>query len=164
MTDPQRRFLRIENADGTHEGLNALGIAPDDIDIVIDTHLHDDHCTGNFRLDATGERAPAFPKAEYIVQRREYADATNLNERTRATYRLENYVPLYESGQLRLLDGDCEIAPGVSAVLTPGHTPGHMSIRVESAGESAASSVTWHRWLCISSVLPGCPRMMLSPW
>ena len=138
LTNSQRRFLRIENADGTHEGLNALGIAPDDIGIVVDTHLHDDHCTGNFRLDAAGERAPAFPNAQYIVQRREYEDATNLNERTRATYRPDNYVPLYDSGQLSLLDGDSEIAPGVSAVLTPGHTPGHMSIRIESAGASAA--------------------------
>ncbi len=138
LRDSQRRFLHIENADGTRRGLAALGIAADEIDIVIDTHLHDDHCTGNFRLAADGTRAPAFPKAEYIVQRREYEDATNLNERTRATYRPENYVPLYESGQLRLLDGDSEIAPGVSALATPGHTPGHLSVRIESAGESAA--------------------------
>ncbi|MDE2638923.1 MAG: MBL fold metallo-hydrolase [Chloroflexota bacterium] len=138
LTDSQRRFLHIENADGTHKGLNALGIAADAIDIVIDTHLHDDHCTGNFRLADDGSRAPAFPKAEYIVQRREYEDAINLNERTRATYRPDNYVPLYESGQLRLLDGDSEIAPGVSALVTPGHTPGHMSVRIESASESAA--------------------------
>jgi glyoxylase-like metal-dependent hydrolase (beta-lactamase superfamily II) len=138
LTDSQRRFLRIENADGTQRGLAALGVAASDIDIVIDTHLHDDHCSGNFRLDAAGQRAPAFSKAEYIVQRREYADAIAPNERTRATYSLDNYVPLYESGQLRLLDGDAEVAPGVSVVLTPGHTPGHMSVRIESAGESAA--------------------------
>ncbi len=138
LSDSQRRFLHIEASDGTHRGLTSLGLSATDIDIVIDTHLHDDHCTGNFRLDADGSRAPAFPKAEYLVQRREYEDAVNLNERTRATYRLDNYVPLYESGQLRLLAGDDEIVPGVSAMVTPGHTPGHMSLRIESGGKHAA--------------------------
>ncbi len=138
LSDSQRRFLHIAEYDGTHRGLAAIGLSAGDIDIVIDTHLHDDHCTGNFRLDADGSRAPAFPNAEYLAQRREYEDATNLNERTRGTYRPDNYVPLHESGQLRLLDGDAEIAPGVSAIVTPGHTPGHMSVRIESGGEQAA--------------------------
>jgi glyoxylase-like metal-dependent hydrolase (beta-lactamase superfamily II) len=134
----QRRFLHINEYDGTHKGLAALGIAPGAIDIVIDTHLHDDHCTGNFRLDADGGRAPAFPNAEYLAQRREYEDATNLNERTRGTYKPDNYVSLYEAGQLTLLEGDSEIVSGVTALVTPGHTPGHMSVRIESGGEHAA--------------------------
>ena len=138
LNDSQRRFLHISDSDGTQRGLNALGISANDIDIVIDTHLHDDHCTGNFRRAADGSRAPAFPSAEYLVQRRELEDATNLNERTRATYRPENYVLLHESGQMRLLDGDSEIAPGITAIVTPGHTPGHMSVRIESDGEHAA--------------------------
>ena len=138
LSDSQRKRSGITDFDGTQRGLQSLGIAPADIDIVVDTHLHDDHCTGNFRLNADGSRAPAFPNAEYVVQRREYDDATRLNERTRATYMPDNYVPLYESGQLRLLDGDCEVATGVSLVMTPGHTPAHMSVRVESRGEGAA--------------------------
>jgi len=138
LSDRQRRFLHINEFDGAHKGLAALGIAPADIDIVINTHLHDDHCTGNFRLDADGRRAPAFPNAEYLVQRREYEDATHLNERTRATYRPDNYVPLLETGQLRLLDGDSEIVAGLRALVTPGHTPGHMSVRIESRGQQAA--------------------------
>lgn len=138
FSDSQRRFLHIRESDGTQSGLAALGLSAADIDIVVNTHLHDDHCTGNFRHNPEGRRAPAYPNAEYLVQRREYEDATQLNERTRGTYRPENYVPLYESGQLRLLDGASEIAPGVLALLTPGHTPGHMSVRLESGGEHAA--------------------------
>ncbi|MCY4062359.1 MAG: MBL fold metallo-hydrolase [Chloroflexi bacterium] len=138
LSDSQRRFLHIDEFDGTHRGLKALSLAAADIDIVINTHLHDDHCTGNFRLDSDGSRAPAFPNAEYLVQRREYDDATHLNERTRATYRSENYVPLHQSGQLRLLNGDTEMAPGVTAIVTPGHTPGHMSVRIESRDQRAA--------------------------
>ncbi|MCY3916388.1 MAG: MBL fold metallo-hydrolase [Chloroflexi bacterium] len=138
LSDSQRRFLYIDEFDGTHRGLAALSLAAADIDIVIDTHLHDDHCTGNFRIRDDGSRAPAFPNAEYLVQRREYDDAIHLNERTRGAYRPENYVPLHESGQLRLLNGDAEIAPGVTAIVTPGHTPGHMSVRIESGDQRAA--------------------------
>ena len=138
LSESQRRFLHITEHDGTHRGLSALGIAPGEIDIVIDTHLHDDHCTGNFRVNADGQRLPAFPNAEYLAQRREYEEAVNLNERTRGTYFLDNYVPLHQSGQLRLLNGGSEIVPGVTAHVTPGHTPGHMSVRIESRGEHAA--------------------------
>lgn len=137
-SETRRKHNHVADEDGTQRGLAALGIAPADIDIVVDTHLHDDHCSGNFRLNPDGTRTPAFPKAEYLVQRREFEDAIAPNERTRATYSPANYVPLYESGQLRLLDGDSEIAPGITALVTPGHTPGHMSVRIESRGEYAA--------------------------
>ena len=138
LSETQRKRRNITDFDGTRKGLAALGIAPGDIDIVVDTHLHDDHCTGNFRLNANGDRQPAFPNAAYLVQRREYGEACAPNERTRATYLPLNYTPLYESGQLRLLDGDTEIAPGVTAHVTPGHTPAHMSLRIESRGHHAA--------------------------
>jgi glyoxylase-like metal-dependent hydrolase (beta-lactamase superfamily II) len=59
----------------------------------------------------------------------------NPNERTRATYMPMNYQPLVESGQMRLLDGDEEIVTGVRAVVTPGHTPGHMSVIVEHGNQ-----------------------------
>lgn len=134
----QRKHSHMADEDGTQRGLVALGISPADINIVIDTHLHDDHCTGNFRRGVDGTRKPAFPNAEYLVQRREYADAIAPNERTRGTYSPQNYAPLRESGQMRLLDGDRQIAPGVSAHVTPGHTPGHMSVRIESGGQRAA--------------------------
>jgi len=138
LSDSQRRRGGITDFDGTQRGLRSLGIAPADIDIVFNTHLHGDHCTGNFRLDAEGARRPAFPNAEYLAQRREYEDAIRPNERTRATYLPDNYVSLYESGQLRLLDGDCEVVSGVSVLKTPGHTPGHSSVRIESGGQHAA--------------------------
>ncbi len=138
LSQSQRKRRSITHFDGAQGGLAALGIAPGEIDIVLDTHLHDDHCSGNFRLNADGIREPAFPNAAYLVQRREYQDAIRPNERTRATYLPDNYVPLFESGQLQLLDGDSQIAPGLTAIVTPGHTPAHMSVRIESAGQHAA--------------------------
>ncbi len=119
------------------DGLSRLGVKPGDVDIVIDTHLHGDHCAGNTRF-AGGERlAATFPNAEYVVQRREYDDAMRPNERTRGTYFPVNYQPLHEAGQLTLLDGDTTIVPGVRVVVTPGHTPGHQSVLFESNGEHA---------------------------
>ena len=138
LNETQRNRIHMTQGDGTHAGLAALGIRPEDIDIVIDTHLHNDHCTGNFRLSPDGQKLPAYPHAEYLVQRREYQDATNPNERTRATYLRDNFEPLFQSGQLRLLDGDSDILPGIEAIVTPGHTPAHMSLRIESKGEHAA--------------------------
>jgi glyoxylase-like metal-dependent hydrolase (beta-lactamase superfamily II) len=123
---------------GLIEGLARLGFTPADIDLVIDTHLHADHCAGNTMYGANGELVPTFPNAEYVVQRREYQDAMRPNERTRATYIAANFQPLVESGQMRLLDGDTDLAPGVHGLVTRGHTPGHMSVRFESNGEHAA--------------------------
>jgi glyoxylase-like metal-dependent hydrolase (beta-lactamase superfamily II) len=128
--------LKRENG-GLLEGLARLGVQPNDIDLVINTHLHNDHCGGNTYLNADGNVQATFPRAEYVVQRREYEDATRPNERTRATYLLENYVPLHERGQLRLLDGDADLAPGIRGVVTPGHTPAHMSVIIENGGERA---------------------------
>lgn len=116
------------------EALARHNVRPEDVDLVIDTHLHADHASGNIYYDESGKVQPTFPNAEYVTQRREYEDAIRPNERTRATYHLDNYVPLYESGQLRLLDGDTELLTGIRGVVTPGHTPGHMSVIFEGDG------------------------------
>ena len=140
LGDKVERFLGLERPHGgLLDGLSRLGLSPGDIDLVIDTHLHGDHAGGNtYQAADSSEIKPTFPNAEYVVQQREYDDAMVPNERTRATYILDNYVPLVESGQMRLLNGDEELLPGVRGVVTPGHTPGHMSVVFESNGETAA--------------------------
>jgi len=139
LTPKLRRIWRLQRpAGGLLDGLARLGIRPEDVDLVIDTHLHADHCGGSTRLDESGAVVATFPNAEYVVQRREYEDAMQPNERTRATYFPANYEPLAAAGQLRLLEREEEeLAPGVFAVRTPGHTPGHMSVRLESGGAHA---------------------------
>ncbi len=139
LPDKQIRYMQLERPAGSLlDALARLGLAPEDIHLVIDTHLHADHASGNTRIGVNGVIEPVFPNAEYVVQRREYEDAMHPNERTRATYLPDNYEPLAASGQMRLLDGDCELAPGVFGVVTPGHTPGHMSVRFEGGGQHAA--------------------------
>ncbi len=139
MTDKWKAILRFDRPNGgLIGGLARLGIAPEQVDTVVDTHLHGDHSGGNTRYDERGAVVAAFPNAEYVTQRREYEDARRPNERTRATYIAENFQPLLDSGQMRLLDGDTALAPGVTGIVAPGHTPGHMAVRFESGGQAAA--------------------------
>lgn len=113
------------------------GVRPEDIDIVINTHLHSDHCSGNTTFQ-DGQLVAAFPKAEYWVQRLEFADAMHPNERTRATYLPENFVPLWQAGKLRLLNGDTQVTPDLRLVVAPGHTRGMQVAVLEGDSRPAA--------------------------
>ena len=132
----QREILALQDDNGLIGNLERLGITPDQIDIAINTHLHSDHCGGNTILRG-GEVVPTFPNAEYWIQRLEWADALHPNERTRATYLPENFVPLEREGQLRLLEGDARVTPEVRCLVTRGHTRAHQSVAIESAGRRA---------------------------
>ena len=118
------------------DSLANQGISPHDVDIVLLTHLHSDHSGGSTRI-IDGEPAPTFPRAQYWVQAREWADAHNPNERTRGTYFGFNYDPLEQAGQLHLIDGDAPVTQGVRLVTSPGHTKGMQSVVVESGGQTA---------------------------
>lgn len=121
------------------DGLARVGVSVDDIDLVINTHLHADHCAGNTSFAEDGRTIiPTFPNAEYVVQAREFMDATHPNERTRSTYISANWDVLRQTGQLRLLYGDTALGEGILGMIAPGHTRGHMAIRLESAGQHAA--------------------------
>ncbi|MCS7088456.1 MAG: MBL fold metallo-hydrolase [Thermoflexales bacterium] len=112
------------------DDLARLDLAPEDIDLVILTHLHGDHSGWATRLE-NGRPVPTFPRARYLVQRTEFEDAIHPNERTRNTYFADNFVPLFEHGVLVLLDGEAQVSPQVRVVPTPGHTAGHQSVVIE---------------------------------
>jgi len=116
--------------------LAAYGLRPQDIDIVINTHLHADHCGWNTRL-IDGQLVPTFPRARYYVQRGEWEAATHPNERTRATYLGDNLTPLADSGQMEMVDGERRVTSEVTIVPSPGHTADHASVVVTSGGETA---------------------------
>lgn len=116
--------------------LAKLGVAPEDVDVVINTHLHFDHCGGN-TLRAGGELRPTFPKAQVVVQSREWDDATHPDGLTAAGYDPADFVPVEEAGLLRLVDGASEAVPGVVCRRTGGHTPGHQMVLLHSGGETA---------------------------
>jgi glyoxylase-like metal-dependent hydrolase (beta-lactamase superfamily II) len=117
-------------------GLRVYGVGPEDIDIVVDTHLHFDHCGGN-TVVTKDKVVPAFPNARYLVQRGEYEHALHPTERDRASYFLDNYKPLEDAGVLTLLDGDTRIAPGVECIKVPGHTAHMQCVKLTGGGQTA---------------------------
>ncbi len=133
----QGSILSLEQGPGLVGALQKMGVEADQVDVVINTHLHHDHCGGNTTFNEHGQPVPTFPRAQYWIQRLEWADARYPNERTRATYLEENLVPLQEHGQLRLLYGDTPITEDVRCVVTRGHTRAHQSVVIQSQGRSA---------------------------
>ncbi len=114
------------------------GVSPDEIDIVINTHLHFDHCGWNTYYDKNGKPVPTFPRATYYVQRGEMEHAHEQHERDRVSYMTDNYDPLLASGQMKLLEGDAEIVPGISVKVYPGHTRDLQAVMVRSNGKVAS--------------------------
>ncbi len=125
-----------EGSGGLLEGLAREGIRPEDVDIVVNTHLHFDHAGGN-TVSEGGRPRPAFPRARYFVQKGEWEAASHPNERTRGTYLAENFEPLADSRQVELVEGEVEVAKGVRMAPAPGHTADHCIVEVESGGELA---------------------------
>ncbi len=119
------------------DGLRQVGVMPDDVVMVLNSHLHFDHAGGNTLRAPDGSVQPAFRNARYVVQAREYDWATHTNERTAGSYFPHNFVPLHEAGKFDLIEGEREIVAGIRAVPTPGHTPGHHGLLLESDGERA---------------------------
>jgi glyoxylase-like metal-dependent hydrolase (beta-lactamase superfamily II) len=126
---------RRRNLDVT---LAEAGLSAEDIDIVLASHLHFDHAGGFTVRGPDGRIRPKFPRAQYIVRRGEWEDATHPDERTRATYLRDNFVPLADAGVLQLVDDDQTIMPDVRVRRTGGHTMHHQMVIVESAGRTAA--------------------------
>jgi glyoxylase-like metal-dependent hydrolase (beta-lactamase superfamily II) len=118
--------------------LAEAGVSPEDIDIVLASHLHFDHAGGFTMRDKGGRVRPRFPRAQYVVRRGEWDDATHPHARNRASYLQDNFVPLADAGVLQLVDEDQTIMPGVRVRRTGGHTMHHQMVLIESAGKIAA--------------------------
>jgi glyoxylase-like metal-dependent hydrolase (beta-lactamase superfamily II) len=115
--------------------LAEAGFSPADVTLVINSHLHFDHAGGNTRRGEDGTPVLSFPNARYVARRGEWDWAHHTNERTAASYFAHNYDPVHAAGRLELVDTDCEVLPGISVRRTPGHTPHHQGILVESGAE-----------------------------
>jgi glyoxylase-like metal-dependent hydrolase (beta-lactamase superfamily II) len=113
--------------------LASAGIAPDDIDIVINTHLHFDHCGWNTVRDQAGKIVPTFPRAKYYAPEGEWQYARKPSERDAISYIPDNYDPLVQSGQMTLLKGGEEIVPGISVKTFPGHTANMQAVIVDGS-------------------------------
>jgi glyoxylase-like metal-dependent hydrolase (beta-lactamase superfamily II) len=143
------------------KNLHAAGAAPEDIDIVINSHLHFDHCGWN-TVYKGGRAVATFPKAKYYVQEGEWRHASRQLERDRVSYMTDNYDPLIASGQMTLLNGAAEIVPGISVAVYPGHTRHLQAIFIRSGGQTACYisdliPTTWHldiTWVMAYDLFP----------
>jgi glyoxylase-like metal-dependent hydrolase (beta-lactamase superfamily II) len=126
--EPQERLLK---------SFEEAKVAPEEVDVVINSHLHFDHCGWNTVYDRSGRAVPTFPKATYYAQRGELEHGRKQLERDRISYISDNYDSLVESGQMHLLDGNSQILPGISVVVYPGHTRHMQAVMIESAGKKA---------------------------
>jgi len=122
------------------DNLAAAGVAPEDIDIVINSHLHFDHCGWNTVRDANGKFVATFPRAKYYAPEGEWEYARHPSERDAISYISENYDPLVASGQMTLLKGGEEIVPGISVRTFPGHTA-HMQAVIIRGGSQGHESL-----------------------
>jgi glyoxylase-like metal-dependent hydrolase (beta-lactamase superfamily II) len=133
------KFNEIYSLD-LHPGLvktlkEKMDLEKEDIDCVINTHLHFDHCGGNTFINGSGKIVPTFPHAEYIIQKGEWEAACHPTPRDRPSYLEKFFRPLEEHNQLHLVEGDTQIIEGVEVLLAPGHTAFHQCVKVESEGE-----------------------------
>lgn len=115
-------------------GIRLAGFTPEDVSLVVNTHLHFDHAGGNTFRDEDSSVHITFPNARYVVQAGEYDYARSANERTAASYFPHNYDPIREAGRYDLVEGEQELRPGLRVIPTPGHTPHHQSVLLEAGG------------------------------
>ena len=117
------------------QALRAHDVLPQDIHGVVLTSLRFEHTGGCTKWDRRGELVPTFPKATYYVQAKALEEAMHPNEREAGNYAPDDFIPLYERDQLKTLDGDTQLAPGLQVRLAPGPTAGHQVVLFTNGGE-----------------------------
>ncbi|MEN0057928.1 MAG: MBL fold metallo-hydrolase, partial [Bdellovibrio sp.] len=119
------------------KSLAAQGLSPDDIHHVILTHLHFDHAGGATTTNEAGQLVPAFPRAQYWVQKGNLETAQHPNLRERASYYSANFQPLIEHGVLKVMEGpQQDFIPGISCLISDGHTQGQQIIKVSDGQQT----------------------------
>jgi glyoxylase-like metal-dependent hydrolase (beta-lactamase superfamily II) len=152
LSEKHKKIYGIEKPSNLEGELSKLNLTPEDIDLVILTHLHADHSGGVVKIDELGKKAPRFPNARHIVQIKEWNDAMFPDERTSATYLTENFKLLKEHSLLELVDGEDEVAKGIKVIPTGGHTPGHQAVLIED-GEN--------KILCPGDIIPSASHLKI---
>ncbi|MBI5916750.1 MAG: MBL fold metallo-hydrolase [Bacteroidetes bacterium] len=131
-----RSFFEPTGAVSPLPALAERGISPEEITDVFLTHLHFDHCGGGVRSDENGKLVPTFPNATYWSNEQQWASAMNPNEKEKASFLKENFVPLREAGRVQFIDVQrnmLEWLPGLQVQYVHGHTDAMMMLHIDTA-------------------------------
>jgi glyoxylase-like metal-dependent hydrolase (beta-lactamase superfamily II) len=118
------------------EHMADAGWSRDSVDAVVCTHLHVDHVGWNTML-VEGKWVPTFPKARYLIGKREFEHWSAEGDEEQQTILGDSVKPIFDAGLAELVDLDHRISPEIRLVPSTGHTPGHVCVMIESKGESA---------------------------
>jgi glyoxylase-like metal-dependent hydrolase (beta-lactamase superfamily II) len=135
LGEKQARQYQVWEPAGLLRSLGRLGVRPEEVDLVLTTHLHWDHAGGFTRRNADGRLELTFPNARHVVQRAEWDFALDPDPRSRAGYLEDDLLPVAEAGLLEFVDGEAEIVPGLVVRQTGGHTPGHQLVVVRASDD-----------------------------
>jgi glyoxylase-like metal-dependent hydrolase (beta-lactamase superfamily II) len=130
LSDKERDIYGYEPSPGLLAALAEVGLRSEDIDLVIMSHLHFDHCGALVTPGRDGELTPLFPRAKHVVQARELQAWRQPDPRSKPSYKPENLGILEESNRLLVVDGDAAVAPGIRVRVTGGHTAAHQAVYV----------------------------------
>lgn len=133
FTEKQIRNYGITDQSQVEDNLVQLGVLPEDIDIIIMTHLHFDHACGLTKWE-NEELVSSFPNAKIYVSDVEWNEMRNPNIRSRNTYWKENWEPI--EGQVISFSGSLEIVDGIEIIHTGGHSDGHSIVLLKQNGET----------------------------
>jgi len=136
LSEKQKKIYGVEKDSNLEKSLLEIGLKPEDIDLVILSHLHLDHAGGIVKFNSKEEKIPRFPRAKYVIQIEEWKYALQPDERTQATYFMENFMAIDECGGVELVSGDKEIVPGIKVKLTGGHTKGQQVVFIQGGGKT----------------------------
>jgi glyoxylase-like metal-dependent hydrolase (beta-lactamase superfamily II) len=135
LSEREQKIYALAGPSRWDDELKKQNLKPEDITAIILTHAHADHSMGLLRKSPDGTPQMRFPNAKIYVQKGEWRDAMNPNERTAATYLVNNLRIIDQSGKLELIDGDTNLFPGISVMVTGGHTPFSQAVIVDGGGE-----------------------------
>ena len=116
--------------------LGEVGWSRDGVDAVVCTHLHTDHVGWNTMLE-NGKWVPTFPKARYLLGRREFDFWTTCTDEEQQAMLSDSIKPVFDAGLVQLVELDHVISPELRLTPSVGHTPGHVSVMIESEGKRA---------------------------
>jgi glyoxylase-like metal-dependent hydrolase (beta-lactamase superfamily II) len=136
LTEKQLQIYGIQREKSLAEKLfESTGVSANEISIVVNTHLHFDHCGGNTKFNKAGEIVPAFPNARYFISENELKHAENPSDRDRATYNKDNWEVLRKTGQLEMKPPSYEVVEGITMTEMRGHNAAMQTVKIESGGE-----------------------------